>query len=142
MDYSSNPQFRILFGERVKQGRLAANLTQEMLASKLGYKHKTSISKIEKGKAEVSQTVVMQIADALGVDVPYLMGKEKEPTFNHVPTITAKKSKVNDLKNDELKLLEAWNKATDDDKFAVYAILRKYGMPQPILEDTTVSSVS
>lgn len=46
------------------------------------------------------------------------------------------------LDSDEEMLLKAWSKASKDDKFAVYAVLRKYGMCEPSSEDTTVISVS
>lgn len=138
MDTSLNPQFFIEFGDRVKQSRLSANMTQDELAERLGYKHKTSISKIEKGKAAVQQSMVVQIASVLGVSVQYLMGTDKGSS----PKISLKKNKEKFITNNNQALLDAWAKATDEDKFAVYAILRKYGMPQPQEEDTVVLSES
>ena len=46
------------------------------------------------------------------------------------------------LSSEEISLLEIWRKANYDDKFAVYGIFRKYGMPEPVSEDTDVSSAS
>ena len=39
-------------------------------------------------------------------------------------------------------LRDCWDRATYEEKIAVYVILKKYGMPQPVEEDATVSSVS
>ena len=61
-------------GERIKQRRLELDMTQEELAKKLGYKTRTAISNVEKGKEDLTTTRVMKFADALGVTPGYLMG--------------------------------------------------------------------
>lgn len=52
-------------------------MTQEELASKLGYKNKSSIAKIETGANDIVQSKVIEFADALNTTVSYLMGWEK-----------------------------------------------------------------
>ena len=59
------------FGERVKSYREALNMSQKELALAVGYVDKTnpssSISKIERGEMEITQTKIADIAKALGV---------------------------------------------------------------------------
>lgn len=54
-------------GEKIKQIRLERGLTQEELAVKLGFKHKTSISKIESNQRNLTQSKIQAIASVLGV---------------------------------------------------------------------------
>ncbi|MBR5355491.1 MAG: helix-turn-helix transcriptional regulator [Lachnospiraceae bacterium] len=70
----ANDKFQIEFGERIRIRREEIGMTQEELAEHLGYKHKTSVSKIEKGLASVPSSKVVIIANALKVSVRYLMG--------------------------------------------------------------------
>lgn len=64
----------IAMGQRVKARREELGLTQEDLAKKLGYSHKTSISRIESGTNEIPQSKMTAFADALNTSVGYLMG--------------------------------------------------------------------
>lgn len=61
-------------GERIKSQREYMGLTQEALAEKLGYKNKTSITKIENGINDIPQSKVVAFAKALDTSVAYLMG--------------------------------------------------------------------
>lgn len=65
-----------MIGKRVKQRRLELGLTQEDLASRVGYKSKTSINKIELGKNNVTPSKVSALAKALNTTPSYLMGWE------------------------------------------------------------------
>ena len=64
--------------ERIKERRLELGLTVEDLAKKMGYKDKSSISKIENGKADIPQSKVMAFARALETTTAYLMGVDEE----------------------------------------------------------------
>lgn len=64
-------------GEKVKSRREEIGLSQEDLALKMGYKSRSSINKIEKGRP-VSQKIICRLADALDVSIAYLMGWEEE----------------------------------------------------------------
>ncbi|EET60374.1 putative repressor LexA [Marvinbryantia formatexigens DSM 14469] len=64
-------------GIRIREQREAIGMTQEELASKLGYKNKSSIAKIETGANDIVQSKVIEFADALNTTVSYLMGWEK-----------------------------------------------------------------
>ena len=60
--------------DRIKTRRLELGLTVEGLAQQLGYKDKSSISKIENGKADIPQAKVELFARALRTTTAYLMG--------------------------------------------------------------------
>ena len=61
-------------GETIKKIREEKGITQEELSNKLGYKTKSSISKIEKGLAEFPISKLRKIADAMDVDVWEIIG--------------------------------------------------------------------
>lgn len=60
--------------DRIKQRRLELGLTVEELAQKMGYKDKSSISKIENGKADIPQSKVVAFARALNTTTAFLVG--------------------------------------------------------------------
>lgn len=60
--------------ERIRQRRLELDMTAEELAHKMSYKDKSSISKIENGKADIPQSKVAAFASALKTTSAYLMG--------------------------------------------------------------------
>lgn len=68
-------------GNRIKERRLELRLTQEELATKLGYKSKSAINKIELGINDISQSKVVRFAEALDTTPADLMGwtYEQEP---------------------------------------------------------------
>lgn len=65
--------------DRIKSRRTELGLTVEELAHKMGYKDKSSISKIENGKADIPQSKIAAFADALQTTPAYLMGWEGQP---------------------------------------------------------------
>lgn len=64
--------------DRVRRRREDMGLTQDDLAKRMGYKSRVSINKIENGRP-VSQKIIVRLAEALGVSVPYLMGWDEKP---------------------------------------------------------------
>lgn len=75
-------------GKRIRSRREQLGMTQEELASRLGYKSKTTIAKIENGTNDIVQSKVTEFAKVLGTTPAYLMGwtqldgnvvNEKEP---------------------------------------------------------------
>lgn len=60
--------------DRIKQRRLELGLTVEELAQRMGYKDKSSISKIENGKADIPQSKVVAFARALNTTTAFLIG--------------------------------------------------------------------
>ena len=59
--------------ERIRARRIELGLTVEELAKKMGYKDKSSISKIENGKADIPQSKVIAFARALNTTTAYLL---------------------------------------------------------------------
>ena len=66
------------FSDRVRRRREELRLTQDELAKRMGYKSRVSINKIENGRP-VSQKIIVRLAEALDVSVPYLMGWDEKP---------------------------------------------------------------
>lgn len=61
-----------MIAERIRQARLAADLTQEQLADQLGMT-KQVISKYENGKSEPNASAIMKLAQALGQEPGYFL---------------------------------------------------------------------
>ncbi len=66
------------FADKVRMRREQLGLSQEELALRMGYKSRSSINKIETGRP-VTQKIIVRLADALDVSVPYLMGWDEKP---------------------------------------------------------------
>lgn len=62
--------------ERIKSRREELGLTTEELAQRMGYKTRSSITKIETGKADIPQSKVKAFARALHTTTAYLMGDD------------------------------------------------------------------
>ena len=71
--------------DRIKSRRTELGMTIEELARKMGYKDRSSISKIENGKADIPQSKIAAFADALETTPAYLMGWEEQPMPRSVP---------------------------------------------------------
>ena len=68
-------------GERIKRRRQELEWSQRELADKMGYNHST-ITRIETGKIDISQSRVIQFSEVLGVSIAYLMGWQEEESKN------------------------------------------------------------
>ena len=65
-------------GKRIRERREQIGITQEELATKLGYKNKSTIAKIENGTNDIVQSKVTEFAKVLDTTPAYLMGWESE----------------------------------------------------------------
>ena len=65
-------------GERIRELRQKAGLTQEELAKEIGYSTKTSISKMENDLLDINQSTIVALARALKTTPSTLMGWEEE----------------------------------------------------------------
>lgn len=61
------------FGENIRRLRVSLNMSQDELAEKCGYTDRSSIAKIESGKADVPQKKIKVFADALNVNPSFLL---------------------------------------------------------------------
>lgn len=66
-------------GERIKKLRTEQGMSQDELASKVGYKTRSAVNKIELGERDVKHSQVIEFANALNTSPNYLMGWEDNP---------------------------------------------------------------
>lgn len=60
-------------GDKIKERRENLGLSQDDLASKLGYKSRTTIAKMESGANDITQSMVLKLASILETSPGYLM---------------------------------------------------------------------
>ena len=60
-------------GDRMREARKKKDLTQTELARELSYSL-NGIAKIERGESDPALSTIMKIADALDVDLDYMLG--------------------------------------------------------------------
>lgn len=75
-------------GQRIKTLRKAAKITQEQLAKMTGYTDRSSIAKIESGKAELSESKIKQFAEILNTTPADLMGLTEITEINPEDTVS------------------------------------------------------
>lgn len=80
-------------GKRIREVRSSKHLTQEYLAETTGV-NVSHISNIELNKVKVSLTLLVQICNALGVSMDYLLENEY-----HVPTSALETELLNTIKD-------------------------------------------
>ena len=61
-------------GQRIKLARERLGMSQEALASRLGYKSKSSITKIEKGEQRLTLSTIKEFARILGLSPNTIVG--------------------------------------------------------------------
>lgn len=71
-------------GESIRKRREELGYTQEELAKKLGYKSKSTITKIEMGINDITQSKIFAFAQALDVPTSFLMGWEDDKTYETI----------------------------------------------------------
>lgn len=77
------------FKDRLKEARLAANLTQEQIANIIGVA-KSTFTGYEKGNSEPNMATVQKIMDALNIDANFLWQDEMRNTTQFVVSIEEK----------------------------------------------------
>lgn len=110
-------------GKRIRAKREELGLTQEELASKLGYKSKTTIAKIENGTNDIVQSKVAEFAKVLGTTPAYLMGwvefddycsgKEADENDERLSKLTANILKFH---GDQKRLFDNYGQLSDANK--------------------------
>lgn len=69
-------------GDKIKQRRMELKWSQRDLAAKMGYSQHTTITRIENGKIDISQSKVVKFSEVLGVSIEWLMNWEEEQKKN------------------------------------------------------------
>ena len=117
---------------RIKERRLAMDYTQEELASKLGYKTKSSINKIELGIQELPQRKIVAFAKALDTTPAYLMGwEEGEDAIEKFRQLSGDREVI--LSSVEIDIIDAYRDADDLTKAMV---LRTLGLDKDIVTES------
>lgn len=95
-------------GEKIKRRRLELEWSQRELARRMGYKDNTTLTKIERGLVDVSQTRVVQFAEVLGVTIAYLMDWEEEEKQSSELSIKKKEfiKRIEKMSDAQLERLE------------------------------------
>lgn len=81
MESFNKEEYLRQLGGRVRDYRMLQGMSQDELAQKAGYTSRSSISKIEHGKADIPRSQILMIANALHIDPTELTIIDiKEPT--------------------------------------------------------------
>lgn len=101
-------------GDRVKQLREQKGMTQQELATRLGYRSKSSVAHIENGR-DIPRSMVVSLADILDTTPAYLMGWEGQK--NNVPDNIRDvvKSKIDELSDQQLDRLLGYLEALSEE---------------------------
>lgn len=101
----------------IRACRKAAKMTQEELAHRTGYTDRSSIARIEKGEIDLSQSKIVQFAEALGTTPARLMGWEEKPAAD-LQDMGALAAQVL-LDQDAAEMVRAYMAMGDSDRQAV-----------------------
>ena len=118
-------------GTLIKEARVNADMTQEQLARKISGLSASDISLAERGKKELTQAQLKQIAKATGVTQASLINAAKKTTASSSAakkattksTTTAKTTSVK-LTATEKKLVELYRAADADTRKAALKVLK------------------
>jgi len=102
-------------GENILRMRKRLGWTQEELATKMGYKSKSTINKIEMGINDIPQSKIVQFAEVLGTTPAHLMGWNDEE--NNSP-------EEPELSEGEKMLLDLFRQVPEDQQQLVLGMIR------------------
>ena len=102
---------RINFGKRVKTQREIIGMSMDELATLMGYKHRSSINKLESGENSIPQDKIETLAFYLKTNVAYLMGWNDG---------------IRGLTQDEYEMLRLYRNATERGRGMAIADLKNY----------------
>lgn len=80
--------------KNIRKRRIELGMSQTELAKRVGYSDRSSIAKIESGKVDLSQTKIMEIADALRVPAGDLMGLDGVEEADFTVTLSEEESQL------------------------------------------------
>ena len=104
-------------GENISYMRKKLGLTQEELATRMGYKSKSTINKIELGINDIPQRQIVKFAEVLGTTPAHLMGWITEEQKNPP-------SDESDLNEGEKILLDLFRRVPEDKRELVLQMIR------------------
>lgn len=129
-------------GQIIRQLREERGLTQEQLASMMGYSHKSSINKIEMGKADLPQSKLVEFAKVFGVSPCDLLGYEPPTATEEQKKIWDEQFNFNQQLKNEVTLIEHIQKFYGKDAVKILQLfnaLNKTGKKKALenIEDLT-----
>lgn len=102
-------------GENILRMRKRLGWTQEELATKMGYKSKSTINKIELGINDIPQSKIVQFANVLGTTPAHLMGWNDEGKIS---------PEEPELSEGEKMLLDLFRRVPEDQQQLVLGMIR------------------
>ena len=93
-------------GDNILYMRKRLGMTQEELATRMGYKSKSTINKIEMGINDIPQSKIVKFAEVLGTTPAHLMGWEDNEE--------EKSPEEMELSEGEKMWLELYNRLSDE----------------------------
>lgn len=114
----------VFFGDRIREGRKAAGLTQRQLAQQLGVTN-TSISNWEKGLSRPDADMIQKLCQILCLQPNYFYGAETAPAEDRKRNVSDEEIKfalfggdgeITDAMYDEVKRFAAYLKAREAGK--------------------------
>ena len=113
------------FGENIRKKRIELGITQEELATRMGYTNKSTITKIEQGSRDVPQNKIVKFAEALGTTPAVLMGWVDEETGKKNDVLA---NIVLQLRKDEelLDMVEKLSKLSSENRQALKPVLNAF----------------
>lgn len=108
-------------GQNIAAARKRAGMTQEELASRVGYKTKSAINKIELGIRDLPQKKIAAFADALGVTPGHLMGWDEKPAED-LQAMGALAAEVI-MDQDAMEMVREYMQLSEADRYAVRLVI-------------------
>lgn len=113
-------------GTLIKEARTNADLTQEQLARKISGLSAEDISLTERGKKDLTQAQLKQIAKATGITQSSLLNAPKNTSAKKTTSVTKTSSKSTSIKVTaaEKKLVELYRAADSNTRKAALKVLK------------------
>lgn len=112
-------------GERIRLKREEQNMSQDELAKKLGFKSRSSITKIEQGINDMPQSKILECAKILNTSVNYLFGiNENTPTKRFIVYHSS-----NPKENEVIKLIKQ-TKIPNKELDLLIAMIKSWNFPK------------
>lgn len=122
--YKVKEVIKVTQGERLKYLRKTLNLTLEKFGEKIGLK-KNSMSAIETGRNNLTESVAKSICREFNVDYFWLTEGEGEMFINIPDTIIEEMKIAYNLSDFEEKILKQYLILTEDERSVLQDILKK-----------------
>ena len=112
----------------IRACRKAAKMTQEELARRTGYTDRSSIARVEKGEIDLSQSKILQFAEALGTTPSHLMGWDEKPAEDLQDMGALAAQLVMD--QDAMEMAKAYMALDESDRYAVRLVIASMSAKQ------------